>query len=181
MKTKAKTKLGEPARGWEAPPPHRSLLPRFGVRASAFGLRTRHSALGSARKFAKTRFGRFPKFIYSTPKKNRESFGSKNLLFANFARFWTRHGQTDVTISSRIKFCFRCTFFEVCTTKIPSRHVLYRPPAHVLRGNHHMSSVGTTTCALSKPAHVLRGNHHMSSLGTRKFRDWNTRNLVIGT
>ena len=59
--------------------------------------------------------------------------------FVSFVRFRTTHGQTDGAISSRVKFCFRCAYSEVCTTKIPPHPVPYRPPAHVLLGNEDMS------------------------------------------
>ena len=34
-----------------------------------------------------------------------------------FARFWASHGRTDLTMSFYVKFCFRWTSSEVCTTK----------------------------------------------------------------
>ena len=46
-------------------------------------------------------------------------------VFANFARFRPTHGQTDVTISSGVKCCFRYTYSDVCITKIPSHSVPY--------------------------------------------------------
>ena len=43
--------------------------------------------------------------------------GSKNQFLANLAWFWTIYGQTDVKIRFGMKFCFRCTFPEVCAIK----------------------------------------------------------------
>ena len=72
--------------------------------------------------------------------------------------------------------------------QIPPHPVPYRPLAHVLRGDHHMPSLGTTTCAPWEPPHVLLGSHHMYSLRTSTCPpwdggnlDWNTRNVLTGT
>ena len=85
--------------------------------------------------------GKSPKKISAAAKIAKKQFGAKknfprkfrigNFCFANFARFRTTHGQTDGAISSRVKFCFRCAYSEVCTTKIPPHPVPYRPSAHV--------------------------------------------------
>ena len=104
----------------------------------------------AAAKIAKKKFGAKKSFS--------RNFRIGKFFFANFARFRTTHGQTDGAISSRVKFCFRCAYSEVCTTKISPHPVPYRPPAH-----------------------VLLGSRHMSSVGTRKCLDWNTRDVLIRT
>ena len=79
---------------------------------------TRQTWLGSARNFAKTRFRRFPTFDFSTPKKKiGENFGPKISFFDDLAWFLSSHSRTDLKISFPVKFCFRYTYPEVCTTK----------------------------------------------------------------
>ena len=81
---------------------------------------SRQTWLGSARNFARTRFKRFRKFDFSTPKQNfrRGNFGRKILFFADFAWILTSYGETDVKIIildqgmitfGPVKFDFRAT------------------------------------------------------------------------
>ena len=78
------------------------------------------TSLGSPRNFGKTRFGRFATFDFLTPKIFfrkifRIFFFSQ--FFVIFGRFWRSLAFFDVKISFCIKFCFRYTLPEVCTTK----------------------------------------------------------------
>ena len=80
---------------------------------------TPRNQLRSASNFAKTRFRRSPTFHFSTPKKfSGEFFVSKFQFFAILTRFLRSYGQTDLKICLPVKFRSRCTFPEVCMTKI---------------------------------------------------------------
>ena len=111
----------------------------------------------------------------------RKIFGSKKLFFANFARFRTTHSEMDVTISSGVRFCFRCAYSEVCVTKIPLHPVPYRPPAHVLRGNEDMSWLGHTRCLGSNTGDLVIRTKEIFWFEHRKSLDSNTGNLLIRT
>ena len=49
--------------------------------------------------------------FFDTEKRNSQhncqNFRIKKFLFADFARFWTTYGRTDIAISSGVGFCFR--------------------------------------------------------------------------
>ena len=53
-------------------------------------------------------------------------FGTTNLFFANLVWFSRNYGQTDLKIRLGMKFCFRCTYPEVCTIENHENHVELR-------------------------------------------------------
>ena len=71
-------------------------------------------------------------------------FGKKNLhffrFFVIFGRFWRSQGFFDIKISFYIKFCFRCTLPEVCTTK--NRRIRIKIRRFSWRANRKLSFVG---------------------------------------
>ena len=84
--------------------------------------------LGSARNFAKTRFRRFRAFRFSTQFFFfGKIFGLKFSFFVDLAWFSKIYGRTDVKISFLVKFCFRWTYPEVCTSKKPRIRNFCRP------------------------------------------------------
>ena len=56
-------------------------------------------------------------FFDSEQKKVGEISGSKNQFSDVLARFLRSYGETDLKIEFGVKFCFRYTYPEVCTTK----------------------------------------------------------------
>ena len=51
-----------------------------------------------------------------TETKKIEKIGLGNQFFAFFAWIWRSYGSGDVKISFLVKFCSRCTYYQLCTT-----------------------------------------------------------------
>ena len=75
-----------------------------------------------------------------------KNFGSKILFFADLARFWRSHGQTDVKIGFLVKFCFRYTYPEVCMTENHENDDRYRRRVGWLRPKNHWSQTPVKPC-----------------------------------
>ena len=73
-------------------------------------------------------------------------------FFVLFGRFWRSQGFSDTKISFYIKFCFRCTLPEVCTTK--NRRILIKIRRFSWRANRKLSFVG----GCKKRDHVISCN-----------------------
>ena len=62
--------------------------------------------------------------VGSTPKKfARRFFGLEHSFFVDFTGFLRRYAQTDVTSRFLAFFCFRCTYYHLCTTKNHQKYV----------------------------------------------------------
>ena len=60
--------------------------------------------------------------IFDAEKKKSAKFSDQQKkFFAIFVGFWASHGKTDLTMIFYVKFCFRWTYSEVCTTENASR------------------------------------------------------------
>ena len=69
-------------------------------------------------KICENAFRTIPEILFFDAKKFfSRNFWIENFIFANFARFRTSQGRTDVAISSCIKFCSRLANSKVCATK----------------------------------------------------------------